>query len=371
MKKIVVSVYNDISTDQRVQKICNSLIDFGFEVFVIGRKKPLKNLDVDLNFKTHKFNLLFKKGFLSYAEFNTRLFFKLLFIKKDILLANDLDTLLPNFIVSKLFNKKLVYDSHELFTEMPELSNRPFVKSIWTTIEKLIFPKLKNVYTVNSKIASIYTNKYKVNVRVIRNIAKKYKPQIINSDFIKRIKGNNKMLILQGGGINIDRGAEEAIEMMQYLENTILYIIGSGEIFELIKQQVIELKLQEKVIIIDRIPYLELMKYTQISDLGLSLDKNTNLNYILSLPNKVFDYIQAETPILTSNTKVVSKLITENNIGYVSKTHNPKELANIVNDIFKNNEKYNQWKKNLETVRETFNWENESKVLKKIYQNLK
>lgn len=44
----------------------------------------------------------------------------------DPLLANDLDTLLPNYLVSRISKSKLVYDSHELFTELPELINRPF-----------------------------------------------------------------------------------------------------------------------------------------------------------------------------------------------------------------------------------------------------
>ena len=51
-------------------------------------------------------NLLFKKGFLFYAEYNIRLFLKLLFIKKEVLLANDLDTLSANYFVSKIQNKK-------------------------------------------------------------------------------------------------------------------------------------------------------------------------------------------------------------------------------------------------------------------------
>ncbi len=111
------------------------------------------------------------------------------------------------------------------------------------------------------------------------------------------------MLILQGSGININRGAEEAVEMMQYLEDTILYIIGGGDIYNKLKDLVFRLNLVETVIIKDKIPYEELIEYTKIADVGLSLDKGTNLNYEYSLPNKVFDYIQAQTPLLVSNRK--------------------------------------------------------------------
>ena len=315
--------------------------------------------------------LLFNTSFLFYVEYSIRLFFKILFSKKDILLSNDLDTLLPNYLISHLQKKKLVYDSHELFTEIPELIHRPRVQNVWLKIEQLIFPRLKNVYTVNKKIADIYSKKYNVDVNVIRNIAYKLKNKNVDESFADKIKGTSKMLILQGTGINIDRGAEEAVEMMQYLENTILYIIGSGDVFDKLKSMITELKLENNVFIIDKIPYSELIEYTKISDLGLSLDKNTNLNYEYSLPNKIFDYIQSSTPILTSNRVVVAEIVNTYNIGKVVDSHDPKIMANTVQRIFDNTTIYGLWKENLQIASEKFNWENESEKLKEIYSNLK
>lgn len=370
MKRVIISVTNDLSNDQRVFKVCNTLKELGYEILLIGRKLP-NSLPLERAYKTYRMRLLFNKGFLFYAEYNTRLFLKLLFSKKDILLANDLDTLLPNYLISRFLNKKLVYDSHELFTEVPELTNRPRVRKIWLKIEQYIFPKLKNCYTVNTKIAEIYTKKYNVNVGVIRNIAYKLSDTSINKTFAKKIKGNHKMLILQGTGINVDRGAEEAVEMMQHLQNTLLYIIGSGDVFDKLRSQISELKLKKKVTILNKIPYSELIEYTKIADLGLSLDKNTNLNYEYSLPNKIFDYIQCNTPILTSNRVVIAKIVKDYNIGLVVKTHDPKLLAEKVQNIFENQELYDTWKENLVSTKENFNWENESIKLKEIYSNLK
>ncbi|MCK5639071.1 MAG: glycosyl transferase group 1, partial [Flavobacteriaceae bacterium] len=144
MQRIIISVTNDLATDQRVKKASNTIQDMGFEVLLIGRKLP-NSLPVSRNYKTIRMKLLFKKGFLFYTEYNLRLFFKLLSLKKDVLLANDLDTLLPNFLISKIYSKKLVYDSHELFTEVPELVSRPKIRNVWLKIEEFIFPKLKNV----------------------------------------------------------------------------------------------------------------------------------------------------------------------------------------------------------------------------------
>lgn len=370
MQRILISVTNDLVTDQRVRKVCQTLTAEGFDVVLIGRK--LKNsLPIERPYKTIRIHLLFNKSFWFYAEYNIRLFFLLFFLKKDILLANDLDTLLPNFLIAKLFGKKLVYDSHELFTEVPELTHRPSVQNVWLWIEKFIFPKLKNVITVNQIIADIYKEKYKVPVLVIRNIAHRLERLNVNKKLAEEVKGDKKMLILQGSGINKDRGAEEAVKMMQYLKGFVLLIIGSGDVFEDLKDLIKQYNVAEKVKILGRLPYDELLEYTKIADLGLSLDKGTNLNYEYSLPNKVFDYIQCHIPLLVSNRKVVAQLVEREKIGQVFENHDPKEMADLVKQIFEDKNRYQSWKTNLEKVAEKYNWESESLKLIDFYQNLK
>lgn len=365
MKTIVVSVTNDLVVDQRVHKVCTTLQEMGFSIHLVGRK--LKNsLSIHRNYKTTRIKLLFNKGPLFYAEYNFRLFWFLLFTKKDILLSNDLDTLLPNFLVSKICHKPIVYDSHELFTEVPELIHRPRIQKIWLTIEQFIFPKLKDVFTVNQLIADIYFDKYKVPIKVLRNIAPKYYFKTVDKKFEQKVKGDSKMLILQGAGINIDRGGEEAVEMMRYVNGAVLYVIGSGDVFPLLQKIVDKYQLQNKVFLLGRRPYDELMTYTKIADIGLSLDKNTNLNYEYSLPNKVFDYIQAETPLLVSARRVVAKLVNDENIGEVISHHNPEKMAKKVMEML-DSPKYRVWKENLKISAQKYNWEKESEVIKQVY----
>ncbi len=370
MQRVVVSVINDLVTDQRVKKICGTLQELGYEITLIGRELP-ESLPLDRNYRTIRMKLVFRKKFLFYAEYNLRLFFKLLSLKGDVYLANDLDTLLPNYLVSKLFSKKLVYDSHELFTEVPELTHRPPIRKVWLNIEKYIFPKLKNVYTVNKSIALFYQKRYQIPVKVIRNIAPKLKNKEIDTDLAKKIKGKKKMLILQGTGINMDRGAEEAINIMKYLDDSILYIIGGGDIFNELKDLVKKTNLTDKVFILNKMPYEELMEYTKIADLGLSLDKGSNLNYEYSLPNKIFDYIQAEIPLFVSNRVEVAQIVNKNQIGYVTQSHDPKTLAKEIRNLLRDQNKISIWKKNLEKASDQYNWEKESKKLKEIFRDLK
>ena len=166
--RAIVSVTNDLYTDQRVHKVCTFLVAQGYEVLLVGRKRRSSIPLPPREYKTHRMKLLFETGAKFYAFFNFRLFLFLLFRKADILVSNDLDTLLANHLANKFKRKtRLVYDSHEYFTEVPELTSRPKVQKIWLKIEEWIFPKLKDVYTVNGSIAEIYSKKYKKNIRIV------------------------------------------------------------------------------------------------------------------------------------------------------------------------------------------------------------
>lgn len=371
LKKILVSVTNNLSSDQRVNRTCLTLIKAGYEVELIGRRYKDSPELSPRPYACKRMHLLFKKGSLFYAEYNLRLFFYLLFSKADILFSNDLDTLLPNYLISSLKRQKLIYDSHELFTELPELIGRPFVKFVWTKLENFIFPKLKYVITVNQSIAQIFEKKYGKQIQVIRNIPLNSPLEIKASREDLGFNKSDFLIILQGAGINMHRGAEEALEAMKYVFDAMLLIIGSGDVFELLKQKRIAFHLEDKVQIIDKLPYPELMAYTSISDLGLSLDKDTNLNYRYSLPNKVFDYIHAGIPILVSRLPELMNLVDTYQIGSSVRNINPQCIADRINAIKANTKFLEEWKNNLIRAQKELNWDLEEQKYLKFLKQIK
>ncbi len=358
-KRVVVSVINDLVSDNRVHKVATSLLNNNYDVLVIGRKLKTSQ-ELTREYKTKRMKLIFNKSALFYAEFNMRLFFKLLFIKTDILLANDLDTLSANFLVSKIKRKKLVYDSHELFTELPELQNRKLVQKVWIKLERWIFPKLKYVYTVCDSISEYYNQKYGVNVNTIRNV-----PFCNDFNFPATNEKSTKIILYQGA-INIGRGIEEAIEAMNYLNGYELWIIGEGEIFKEIKQSVYDKNLADKIKIFGRIRLEDLIEYTVKADLGLSLEKNLGLNYYYALPNKIFDYINAGVPILCSDLPEMKKIVQGYDVGEVLKENTPKQIATQIMDIFEKN-KTATWKTNIIKAKKELCWQKEEKILIEIF----
>ena len=370
-KKIVfVSVINDLVTDNRVNKTCMALIECGYDVVLVGRKLSNSLPIPNWSFKTIRLKMIFKKGPAFYFFFNFRLFFVGLINKTDLFYANDLDTLAPMFLLSKLKKKPLIYDSHELFCEVPELKASRIKKAIWQKLEEYIIPKLKTCITVNDSIAKIYEAKYNVPFYIIRNISDFDQTFIPKSRVQLSLPEDKKIILLQGAGINVDRGVEELIDAMEFVQNAVLYIIGSGDVWENLKQKVLFNKnIQNKVVLINKLPKSELINYTFNADLGLSIDKNTNLNYLYSLPNKIFDYIQAEIPILASRLPEIENIILHYKIGDFIDDHNPKTIANKLNEMLYSPQ-LRSYKKYLAIAKKEITWKSEKEKLLTIIKNI-
>jgi len=348
--------------------VCDSLLKNNFNITLIGRLLD-DSRPIDRPYKTKRFNLTFNKGFLFYAEYNLRLFFFLLFKKHDIYHANDLDTLLPMWLVSSIYRKKLVYDTHEYFTGVPEIQNRYFVKKVWSRIEKFLFPKVKYVFTVNESISELYFNEYKSRPLVIRNLPEK---KIINKLKSRKDLGlpeNKKVVILQGSGINIHRGAEELLEAIAIQDKIFLCVVGKGDVINNLKKRSSKPDLTSKVLFVDALPYEKMMQYTINADVGVSLDKPNNLNYLYSLPNKVFDYLKVGIPIVCSDLVELSKIINIYNCGILIKNHQPKSILTALNSVL-DEKNYSIFKAAALKVNSELNWENESESLINCYKKL-
>jgi glycosyltransferase involved in cell wall biosynthesis len=257
-----------------------------------------------------------------------------------------------------------------LFTEVPELENRKFAKNTWIKIEKYIFPKLSHIITVNESIAKIYDNKYYKSILVVRNVPEKYENSNPLSKSTLGLPEEKFILIIQGSGLNVDRGVEEAVLSMQFIKDAILVIVGSGDVIAKAKQLAEIKKLTEKVIFFDKRPYQEMMLLTSNANIGLTLDKPLSENYRFSLPNKLFDYIQAGIPILSSPLVELRKIIDKYNIGCFVETVSPEEIAKNVNFLIENPDKLNEYKLNCIKAAEIENWEHEKIKLKNLIREI-
>lgn len=287
------------------------------------------------------------------------------------MVANDLDTLFPNYLVSKIKRIPLVYDTHELFCEVPELQQNPLKKKIWKGLERFLFPKMKYVFTVNDSIAKIYQEEYKIPVQVIRNMPRG-KSSLAPATELSRaelgLPEDKKIIILQGAGINMDRGAEEAVGAMRFIEGAMLLIIGSGDVIPSLKKMVSDQRLEGKVRFVDKIPFSLLGQYTRLADIGLTLDKDSNINYRYSLPNKLFDYIHAGIPVIGSDLVEVRRIIEQYKIGAVLTDNKLESLAEVLQKVLYDPEQMKIWKENTKLAARELCWEMEEGRIMDIFK---
>lgn len=368
-KRILISVTNDLVTDQRVNKVASSLHGNGYEVLLIGCIK--KNREpINRPYPVYRFNLFFKKKFIFYLEYNIRLLFLLLFKKKDILLCNDTDTLPANFIVSKLCGTPLVFDAHELFPEVPELTNRPAVKQVWEKIEDLIFPHLKHSYTVCESIATYYHNKYGIQMGVVRNIPITSPLYLTGTKLSAESLGVNipsdKKLLLYQGAINVGRGIEWLINAMPYLPDCLLLICGDGDLYPQMQNLTKEKGVEQQVIFTGRLPFEELNKYTSRANLGFLLLENRGLSYYYSLPNRLFDYMKYGVPVLASDFPEIARIVNTHHTGKLISHYEPQYLSSAIKEMLTEWNGKNDYKERLNSASKLFSWENEEKILLEI-----
>ncbi|MBT4414480.1 MAG: glycosyltransferase [Polaribacter sp.] len=362
-KKIFVAVTNDISTDYRVHKICNYLINKGHEIVVYGRVLP-NTITVKRAYKIVRKKHVFNNNFLFYAEFNIRLFFYLIFRKFDYVLSNDLDTLPACFFGSKIKNTNLVYDSHELFSEGPELQGRKFVQGFWRSLEDFFLPKVKNAYTVSQSIVEFYDSKYQNKMGVIRNIP--LKKDILEIDEVAF--PTTKKTILYQGVLNPGRGLKPMIKALKFINDLDLIIIGYGKVEQDLKSFVAQEKMKDRVHFLGRVSRDKLFNYTKKATLGMVLEEPLGLSFQYSLPNKLFDYIHAEIPIVAGNLPEITRIINKYKVGVLVDNYEPKTIAKAINNLLKDEVLLSEIKKNQQKAKDVLCWEKESKKLDNYFK---
>ncbi|MDO5760727.1 MAG: glycosyltransferase family 4 protein [Bacteroidota bacterium] len=364
MKRIFVCVSNDVYNDNRVKKTCTSLYKFGLEVHLLCLKSKYNTPNPYSNFVLHPIKHIFKKNFPYYAELNIRIFFSLLFKPLDIIWANDLDTLLGCFLVSKLRNKPIIYDSHEMFCQVAELQDNPKAQKVWLGLEKFMLPKLKYVITVCEPIKDYFKERYNIEAKIVRNIPL----QEANNSFVKTFPMKEKIIVWQGA-TNIDRSLEDIVLAMKNIEAK-LYIMGRGDIIKELEKIITANNLENKVILTGRLTFEQMMAYTKRASIGLSLDRPTNENYRISLPNKIFEYINTSTPIICTPLPEIKKIVEKYNVGCFIQEPTMKNISQTINSVINNNELLQTWSNNSLLAQKDLSWQNEEKAIFEIIQQI-
>jgi glycosyltransferase involved in cell wall biosynthesis len=144
-----------------------------------------------------------------------------------------------------------------------------------------------------------------------------------------------------------------------------LVIIGNGDIYEGLVKKVTDKNLNNKIHFLGKMSPEKLHKLTPLANLGISVEEDLGLNYRFALPNKIFDYIQAEVPILVSDLPEMKRIAQTYKVGEIIKDRNPKELAKQITNLFEKD-----FSNELKKAKKELVWENQEEKLLTIFKNL-
>lgn len=363
-KRIICTVTNDLSYDQRMIRICESLARRGYEVLLVGRRLASSVPLQDRAFDQHRISCHFQRGKLFYLEYNWRLLLFLLRQPFDRVCAVDLDTLVPAFLVSSIRRKTCIYDAHEYFTEVPEVVNRPFTKGVWSFVARWIIPRLKYAYTVGPRLAKIFRDRYGTDFATIRNLP------LRQSEHIPSASLEQEKVILYQGRLNAGRGLETVIRAMHQIEGATLWLAGEGDLSETLRRIVEDENLSEKVKFLGYLEPATLRELTLQAHIGLNLLEYKGLSYYYSLANKAFDYIQAGLPSIQMDFPEYRALQEKYQVFTLLEALEENALVQVVRQLLEGSGEWEKLHRNCLAAREELCWEHEEVKLAAFYQTM-
>ncbi|HRO41699.1 MAG TPA: glycosyltransferase [Flavipsychrobacter sp.] len=358
-QRIVFTVTNDLNFDQRMIRICTTLSEAGYDVTIIGFKKKKSPPLIARPYKQIRLPIVVERSKLMYTDFWLKLFFKLLFIKADIFCAIDLDTILPVYYVSKLRGKKRVYDAHELFTELKEVTDKPMSLKIWNWIERKTVPHFHG-YTVGDGCSKYFQEKYGVNYAVVRS-ATVLRP-------IEIPEKKDKYILYQGA-VNVGRCFEELIPAMKHVDAPLI-ICGEGNFYKETVALVKQHQLENKITFKGYVPPQELRNYTINAWIGITLFEPNSKSNQNSLANRFFDYMHSGVPQLCVNYFEYKRINSEFEISALIDDLKPETIAAALNNLLKDEPYHKRLEENCLKAREKYCWQEEAKTLIKFYDDL-
>lgn len=360
-RSIIFTVTNDLTYDQRMHRICATLFDAGYDLTLIGRQKPGSAPLEKKPYKQKRISIWFQRGPLFYLEYNMRLFFLLLFSKADVYSAVDLDTLLAASMASLVRSKKLVFDAHEYFTEVPELHNRNVVKACWSFVANWCIPITHSRYTVSQSLVNVFEEKYHKPFGLIRNV-----PDAVN--VVEHTAQADSPIIFYQGDLNEGRGLEQAIRCMKSI-NARLHIAGDGPLRKQLMQLAEHEQVTHKVVFMGYLSKTELARQTASATVGLNMLEQYSLSYYYSLSNKFFNYIHAGIPQVCIDFPEYALINSQYEVALLCKL-DEEQLCAAIQHLLDDSDLYKRLQQNCQKAALQFNWENEKQTLLAIYEQL-
>ena len=361
-KRIIFAVYDDLFHEYRGYKTARSFQKSGYDVLMIGIRisdKKLKGWD-DIPHQRIRLVRNFPLS-LNMIIYWFKMFFLLLSSKSDIYYSHDIFPLLPVFLASKLKRVPYIYDAHEFWHGNSQVENRPLMKKFWTSYEGIFIRSAKSVITVSEPIAKELERIYGIKkVGVFTNLPLKKDIPHDRSKLHNLLSiGAEIKIVLYQGRFLFNNGLDTVIRSFSDVsDKAVLVLIGEGSEKNYLEEVVEKTGVSGRVFFAGPFPHGELLDYTVCADVGLCLIKNSGKSYFYSAPNKMFEYIQAQVPQITSNFPEMKKYIQSFGVGEVIDPEDQDMISDAINIMIDDEIRLNEMKSNCIEASKKLVWEN-------------
>jgi glycosyltransferase involved in cell wall biosynthesis len=290
----------------------------------------------------------------------------------DVYHAHDLINLPVAFKAAQATGAKLAYDAHELFSEI----DNPWIRirrGHWRRAERNLLPHCLLATTVNEFIADEMAKRYGVHApEVLYNAPRKptgFDPSNRHPYLRKRLGlPPETRIVLYQGWMAEGRGLEELIEGAAHLreQNAVLVLMGYGDYKPQLQELTSRHGLDDVVCFLDPVPQSDLVAYCASATVGVIPYRPVDLNNYYSSPNKLFDFIQAQTPILANDLPFLRKVVAGRDIGMAAEMTTAESVGEAMVAILSrldDAETAGRWARNLREAAELYNWEHEAEKL--------
>jgi len=367
-KKVLITFLGNINYDTRCKNLFDTFSANNFDVEFIGFDWLTKGFtetrgDVSI--------IKLKKGFLSlsfYLKFIWHLKLKLITTKAAIIFAEDIYTLPFAVIFGKLKRAKIYYDSRELFGYLAGLKEKKIKQAFWKWTEKFFIRKADYVIVTGPMDGEFLKKEYGIKkIILLRNLPRYYKLTLqldlrshLNIDKAKKI-------ILYQGVLLKGRGIEKVFTVLKELPNHVFVIAGGGEYEEHYQKLAEQMNLTDQIFFLGKLTQEDLPQVTASVDIGVSLIENLSTSYYYALPNKLFEYIMAEVPVIVSNLPQMKAVVEKYDVGFAVDIDNKAELITAIKKLSEDSKLYESKKQNCQIASQELNWEKEvTNLLKEL-----
>lgn len=283
--------------------------------------------------------------------FNFKVFLEIRRTKTyNIIICRELSTLFSGFLI-KSFDKKvkLIYDSNELSVEL----HSGIKKRVWMILEGCFIKKCDLIIHAEEN-RLIFFNKIHPNLNLRQIVQPNYVEY--NSNLSNNKINHNIINAIYFGGIGPHRNLEELVKVFSELSNINLTLMGFGNqsFIDQLKEIIHQCNAEDKISFAEPIDDSKINESFVNYHIGIAFYPNTNFNNWYCAPNKVYQYIQNDMAILTTNNPPLVDLIQKYNIGVYVNEITTEEVKSALEKII--SEKL--WLNISEDIKRKFSWEN-------------